>query len=624
MRYISDNLLKYILFLFLLSACASKTSQFDEDDALMGFVVENTGYQKEPVYQGEILAHNLIDDKNKKSQKSKSQAIEQKNKELTLDMIIAQHMESAETEPVAEKSSIFGFFKSKKSKDTENNLASVANNNQISAATDTAPKEKTSIFGFFKKLKKSENTESTNVDVVSNTLDEQVNLATTNSFASTTTNNIEGNTENRRVTLAKASKVNNAYSLQRILQKVLTDDPTLYEAWANEQAAQSRVDGSFALHYPTVNVGGNQLLSQSSDDPAYEKSKKFEPTVAASLNLFSWGAINNQVKRDKEKERYHYYKYYETREELGQTIATEYLNALYYREALEVLRDSLSRHGKIMHDLNVIVKNDPGRRSEWVQGRAREVQVKQSIATYESNLKTALSRLEKYTGRRIDADKLSDPFPITDANQIKEYMRQDNMMHPTYMAQKAELQSVRAELKSSKGRLLPEVNLQAAANRDTRQVYVNLSWDLLNRSTSHEVSAHAHELAAAEARLDQVSRDINERTRTALLSMEQSRERVQISEEQIRSNRDVVHAYDLQFKIARRTLIELLNAYNDLASVELSAANARNDFRMASLSYLHAQHGIATWADVPENTERDKRYIEETQPRVKWSNPRTL
>ncbi|MBO7080446.1 MAG: TolC family protein [Neisseriaceae bacterium] len=401
-------------------------------------------------------------------------------------------------------------------------------------------------------------------------------------------------------------------ALQSILQKSLIDDPAVLEAWANEQAAQSTADGSFALHYPTVTVSGNQPLSTDYDNPNNEKDKRFNPAVQSTLNLWSWGAINNQAKRDKAKERYFYYKYYETREELGNTIGMEYLNALYYRDALKVLEDSLERHKKIMHDLDIIVANDPGRRSEWVQGRAREVQTRQTIATYQTQLETSLSRLEKYTGRAMKAEHLQDPFPVGDMARILSHRRADDVLHPTYMAQNAELQSAEANLKSSKGRLLPALNLVASADRDSKQVYLTASWDILNRSTNYEVAATAQEVVAAKSRLDQVSRDISERSRTAKQQMEQSRERIKISMEQVESNREVVRMYELQFKIARQTLITLLDAYSDLSSVELAVVSSHNDFRAAALSYLHAQHGIAAWADVPIDEKRDKRYYQET------------
>lgn len=397
--------------------------------------------------------------------------------------------------------------------------------------------------------------------------------------------------------------------LKRVLQTSLVSDPVLAEARANTAAAKSRADGSFALHYPTVSVYGNQLISENNKDNK-KSERDFKPGVAAKWNLFSWGAINNQVKRDEEKERYFYYKYYESREELGFEIASEYLRAVYYHEALSALQDSLQRHQKIMADLRVIAENDKGRRSELVQAQAREVQVRQSIANYQSNLDTSLSRLAKYTGGKLKASQLGDPFAGYAIKPILALKRVDNMQHPTYMAQKAELQSVRAEMKSNRGKQFPAVNVEANANNDDKQVFLNLSWNIFDRTTSHTVDASAQELVAAESRLTQVFRDINERTRTAEHQMEQSVERINISDEQVRTTAEVAHSYELQFKIARKTLIELLNAYNDLANVELAHVNARNDFRVAALSYLHAQNQIAAWAGVP-HSEEDARYERE-------------
>lgn len=59
-------------------------------------------------------------------------------------------------------------------------------------------------------------------------------------------------------------------------------------------------------------------------------------------------------------------------------------------------------------------------------------------------------------------------------------------------------------------------------------------------------------------------------------------------------------AYELQFKIARRTLTDVLGAYNELAGIEQENVTARNDFRDAALDYLVAQSQVANWAGVKQ------------------------
>jgi adhesin transport system outer membrane protein len=57
----------------------------------------------------------------------------------------------------------------------------------------------------------------------------------------------------------------------------------------------------------------------------------------------------------------------------------------------------------------------------------------------------------------------------------------------------------------------------------------------------------------------------------------------------------VVSDNEKQFKIARKSLIDVLNAYNELAGVEMAYVTAQNDYRMAALAYLRAQAGISNW-----------------------------
>ena len=52
----------------------------------------------------------------------------------------------------------------------------------------------------------------------------------------------------------------------------------------------------------------------------------------------------------------------------------------------------------------------------------------------------------------------------------------------------------------------------------------------------------------------------------------------------------------MQFKVGRRSLIELVNAYAELAAVEGSLVAAENDYRRAVASYLAARAVLVDWA----------------------------
>ena len=127
-----------------------------------------------------------------------------------------------------------------------------------------------------------------------------------------------------------------------------------------------------------------------------------------------------------------------------------------------------------------------------------------------------------------------------------------------------------------------------------------MSWNILDLAARHNVDKNAQALIAADSKSDQILREVAEKSRTAEIDMVQSEQRADITAQHIVAQKEVVKAYELQFKIARRTLTDVLGAYNELAGIEQENVTARNDFRDAALDYLVAQSQVANWAGVKQ------------------------
>ncbi|MCB2034281.1 MAG: hypothetical protein KDF57_13590, partial [Ottowia sp.] len=93
-----------------------------------------------------------------------------------------------------------------------------------------------------------------------------------------------------------------------------------------------------------------------------------------------------------------------------------------------------------------------------------------------------------------------------------------------------------------------------------------------------------------------MQRELDQQAATAKADMAQSQLQIKASEQQIGATAEVAKLYELQFKVGRRSLIELVNAYAELASVELSRVVAEANFRSAVVTYLHAHAALADWA----------------------------
>ena len=195
------------------------------------------------------------------------------------------------------------------------------------------------------------------------------------------------------------------------------------------------------------------------------------------------------MKRDKQKEIYYDYKYYGTQEELGKTIGKLYLRALRAKESLLINEQSLNRHNKLLNDLGVVVQYDSGRRSGLIEAWSRQLQVQTTIIQLRRTMELALSELSKYTPEPIKPEDLQDPFSADSITSLINPFRQENNgNNPTYLAQKAERESTRYELDASKASRLPALNLEGYMSNKSKQVYLNLQWNLFDEASRHTVN----------------------------------------------------------------------------------------------------------------------------------------
>lgn len=390
-----------------------------------------------------------------------------------------------------------------------------------------------------------------------------------------------------------------AQSLQEVLQYSLVNDPVLLEAEADEQGAYNRVEQAKSGHWPTVRLTGSQMVKQYHKDRSDYSDNGFNPGVEVSMNLYSFGAIESEIKKNKASEVYYHHKYGESQEELGLTIGQLYLDALKAKESVDILQASLARHDKMLGDLSVIVEYDEGRASEFAQARARKILVEQKINTQERILETNLSSLSKYTQNRMTADDLVIPFRGLDEQVLKEkYTLIDRKDNPSYLAQQAELESKRYDIEAERAKRLPAINLVGSADKDDRELRLQVAWDVFNRATEYTVGEKASNLQAAERRLSRVSRDVDETSRLALIDIQQNARQLETLASQIVANKKVVDFYSLQFSIARKTLLDVLNAESELSDVELAYAETQYGLYQAILNYLRSQGRVAYWAGV--------------------------
>ena len=362
-------------------------------------------------------------------------------------------------------------------------------------------------------------------------------------------------------------------------------DPSVLEARAREEQAAMQTERSRAGHWPVVGVQATGDVQRSSGRDSADPV-----ALIGRVNLFSGGAISAQIRRDQLQQKYYGEKIGETQENLAMLMGEQYLAALRNKELLDIEQRNLQRHDRIIDDLRVIVQHDPGRDYELVQAQARALQVRMRLVQYEKGLRLALSKLSRYTDKDVT---LGNPFGPDWRHVVPENSKATN---PTILAQQYEMDATREEMENLKRSRWPKIDLMTAVGKDDQYTRVVMNWDFLDRGAYYSQQSAAKQLLAAQSRVDMLNREIDEQTQTAESDMAQSQLQAMAAQQQIGASEKVVELYQMQFRIARRSLLDLLNAYAELASVEVSKITAENDYRRAVLSYLDATASINDWA----------------------------
>lgn len=386
-------------------------------------------------------------------------------------------------------------------------------------------------------------------------------------------------------TLALGAAGAGAAALPALIQDAMSADPAILEARANEEVAGTRLESTRAQHLPVLGLqaGGNVA------DPDKYYSTPFRGAVG-KVNLYAAGAIDAAVERDELRLQTQRLRTEETGEKIAFEVASLYLQALAAEELLAVEQANLARHQKIIDDLEVIVANDRGRRYELAQADSRALQVRTRIAQLEKNRQVALSRLTRYTRQPVT---LANPF--ADDWQARLPAGALTATHPALQALEREAQSVRADQSQLAKSRWPRIDLEAGVgNHSYARVVAN--WSFFDRSADYNVDSAAKQIVAAERRHDLMERELAELSDTAQADMAKSQLQIKAAQAQIGASAEVTRLYEMQFKVGRRSLIELVNAYAEQASVEASRVQAQADWRNAVLSYLRAHAALAGWA----------------------------
>jgi adhesin transport system outer membrane protein len=376
-----------------------------------------------------------------------------------------------------------------------------------------------------------------------------------------------------------------AASLAEVVRSALANYPAIAVAQSNRNVAQYDVARARALHYPTVDLLGTRRLAGAASNLAQPRLR---------VNVWASGGIEAAIEREGLREDALASRELETREAVAFEAAQAYLRLLRGVRVLETMQRNLERHEALVNDFAAIASIDVGRRYDLVQARTRLEQVRLQIADSEAEIASAREALARFYAAQIPAAELALPEPLSEpppgAPQVA------LVGHPTVEAAQRELLAAQADVKVTRADRMLRVDVESTMGKESATQLV-VSWPAFDLGRTAAEQAAQAALIGARARVDEQERLVEEQQRSALQDYRAAQRRESVSQGQIGLAEELVDVYREQFRIGRRNLLDLLNAFAELSSAEITYEASRVDKSLARYRMEYALGRLATHFD---------------------------
>ena len=314
--------------------------------------------------------------------------------------------------------------------------------------------------------------------------------------------------------------------------------------------------------------------------------------------LYDGGRTDNETDRQKARLSSANYSTEASRDDIALRVADAYIEVVKQQDLAVLARDYVAGIEALQARVREIVRIDKGRGYDLLQTNSRLSQAPLTLADREGQLAEAREALTQLVGQPVKGVTAATP-PGEPVRSLQEAMDLLNS-HPAILARRAEVNAARKAAAVADAWVKPTVNLRARVTSPRnfdgkREWFGGYDLGLVTDWSPFDGGVGAATAAAANAQVLTAEEAVSNTRRTLQTEVArhwtqiQSRVgRVSTREELVESTRKVREAYWEQFQIGKRSIIDLLNAENEIYAARLGAATEQAELTQARYRLLGA------------------------------------
>ena len=412
-------------------------------------------------------------------------------------------------------------------------------------------------------------------------------------------------------TVAAATAMPAADALRGAAQKALAGNPEIAARLNALRASAAAIDAARGGLYPKLDLEASAGRTNDRITTRNPEGQSLSRTgVALSLTQLLWDAnvIRSDVERLGHDKLVRWFEFLDISETTALEAVRAHHDVMRQRNLVALAEDNYVQHRYAATQIGSRVRAGVGRGVDGEQANARLALAESNLTTESANLHDVTARYLRIVGelppQRIGRGSASNAGLPASAGEATAQAVQAS---PAVSAGIENLRAARAAARGRDGAAWQprvEARLRSGAGRNFDGVpdqkrdtsaEVVLNWNLYNGGSDQARIRQAADLVnqAADQR-DKICRDTRQVAAIAFNDTQKLADQLQALDRNVLAIEKARDAYRQQFDIGQRSLLDLLNAENELYTAKRAYANAEFDLLVAQARTLAATQRLTT------------------------------
>lgn len=401
-----------------------------------------------------------------------------------------------------------------------------------------------------------------------------------------------------------------AAPLEKELAGLLLDHPRIRSAAKTHQAQRKEIDIARANYFPTVSTtteGGHEVVdspgTRSASDTGEPSSRTtYSQNLTVTQNLFDGFQTESLVRTARLNKEIARIEFDNTRQNITFEGVNMYVDVLRQKRLIELAREN---EATIQRQLNLEderVQRGSGVAVDVLQAKSRLQVAKERRVTFEGAMIDAITRFTQTFGHPPDIENMMDPNPPVDLipSTLEHAIEIALNENPSLESAGTTSEISRERKRALRGEFMPSVDMEGQMNYEkhantvigTRRDYsltFRASWDIFSGlSTPASIAQAKFQYRATQDERDRVRRKVIEQTKLSWQALLTAKERFDLLENAVNIASEVFESRKKLREAGKETVINVLDAENEVNSSQINFTSASYDERIAVYQLLLA------------------------------------